>query len=54
MLSKGEFANSKMAAVQPYYLTDRNHFQGNTFGNKTIHRQDNSSTRFLETIHRHN
>ena len=23
-------------------------------GNKTIHRQDNSSTRFLETIHRHN
>ena len=25
-----------------------------TNGNKTIHRQDNSSTRFLETIHRHN
>ena len=23
-------------------------------GNKTIHRQDNSSTRFLETIHQHN
>ena len=23
-------------------------------GNKTIHRQDNSSTRSLETVHRHN
>ena len=28
VLNKGEFANYKMAAVQPYKLTDQNHFQG--------------------------
>ena len=36
------------------FLSEKFHFfGGKIFGNKTIHRQDNSSTRFLETIHRH-
>ena len=52
LISMETFRNCDFPGVGVLYSSMNLLFGRRQFGNKTVHRQDNSPTRFLKTVHR--